>query len=40
MNNSSPNRINLLGSNNVVLKSNNLEVKKDISEDTSLYLDF
>ena len=38
MNNSSPNRINLLGSNNVVVKSNNLEVKKDISEDTSLHL--
>ena len=38
MNNNSPNRINLLGSNNAVLKSNNLEVKKDISEDTSLHL--
>ena len=38
MDNNSPNRINLLGANNVVLKSNKVEVKKDISEDTSLHL--
>lgn len=38
MDNNSPNRINLLGANNVVLKSNKVEVKKDTSEDTSLHL--
>ena len=38
MDNNSPNKINLLGVNNVVLKSNN--IKKDISEDTTLHLNF
>jgi hypothetical protein len=38
MDNNSLKRISLLETNNVILKSNNVEVKKDISEDTSLHL--
>ena len=38
MDNNSPNKINLLGVNNVVLKSTN--IKKDVSEDTTLHLGF